>query len=150
MPESSDTSPQSNMAADFTAGDPTLSQNAETLLSLLVTALIESVSHSGGKRLASQFEQQLSRFAREHGYSTLTSRTGQESALSQTDVEILIATHRSYAQYAQSLAERVLGKQLLHSALKHLVDSLPPEVQQVNAKYEFICLPQARADQEKG
>ena len=111
------------------------------LFTRLITGLAGAIARIGGKPLADQFEEQVDRYAGQHGWSVLTGLTDlSELRHKVPDVEpkILLSVYLSYAQYARSLAGKVLGEQMLRSTLSVLVANLPPLTRQFNDRHGII------------
>ncbi len=113
------------------------------LFMLLLTALARAIAETGGTQLASQFEQQINRYAMQHGWAALTglnSLTELKEYAPNVEAKMLAAVYLSYAQYARLLAGRILGQHVLTFTLMKLLNSLSPELAQLNAQHGIIRL----------
>ena len=113
------------------------------LLTLLLTTLTKTISQTGGTQLADQFEQQLNRYAAQHGWNALTGLTDLaelRQRVPDVEAKILLAVYLSYSRHARALARQILGERVLTSALTKLLNSLSPGLMQLNARYEIIRL----------
>ena len=111
------------------------------LFVLFQNTLTKAISETGGRPLASQFEQRLNGYAARHGWSALTGLTDlAELRQHVPDVEakMLLTVYLSYSQYARSLAVQVLGERVLTFTLIKLLNSMPPELTRLNAQYGII------------
>jgi hypothetical protein len=107
----------------------------------LLTRLMETIARTGGRPLATQFAQQLSLYAQQHGWSVLTGLRDLSELQQHTpdvDAKMLSSVYVAYAQYAQKLAGQILGEQLLKATLSVMVANLPPDLAQINAQYRII------------
>ncbi len=100
--------------------------------------LIGAVSRVGGIRLANQFEQQLNRYTRQHGWNFSTSPSDLAQGPPALDDEALLTAYRSSVEYALSLARQILGERLLQSTLTDLTNSLTPQLCQIKDQYNLF------------
>ncbi len=130
-----------NESSDPAVANQALCADLSLLFMLFIARLTEVVAHTGGKPLADQFEQQLNRYAQQHGWSVLTGLTDLSELkhyIPNVDARMLSSVYSSYAQYAQKLAGQILGTHMLKSTLATLLTDLPPQAAQVNAQYRII------------
>ena len=128
------------------SADPTVANQAACadltlLFTLLITGLAGAIARTGGKPLADQFEQQLNRFATQHGWSVLTGLTDLndlKQRVPSVDAKILLSVYLSYIRYARMLAGQALGEQMLKSVLLTLLNRLPPHLADLNRQYKII------------
>ena len=135
LPSYADTS------ADPTVANQALCADLTLLFTLLITGLASIIAHIGGRPLADQFEQQLNRFAAQHGWSVLTGLTDLndlKQRVPSVDAKILLSVYRSYIAYARTLAGQVLGEQMLKSVLLALLNRLPARLADLNRHYKII------------
>jgi len=136
-------SSHANPSADFAITNQILCAKLSLLLTLLLTTLTKTISQTGGTQLANQFEQQLNRYAAQHGWNALTGLTDLaelRQRVPDVEAKILLAVYLSYSRYARSLAGQILGERVLTSTLAKLLNSLSPELAQLNAQHEIIRL----------
>jgi len=110
---------------------------------MLLTTLSKTISQTGGTLLANQFEQQVDCYAAQHGWNALTGLTDLAELTQRVpdvDAKMLLAVYVSYSRHARLLARQILGERVLTSALTKLLNSLSPELAQLNARYEIIRL----------
>lgn len=134
---------RANPSADFAITNQILCAKLSLLLTLLLTTLTKTISQTGGTQLANQFEQQLNRYAAQHGWNALTGLTDLaelRQRVPDVEAKILLAVYLSYSRHARSLAQQILGERVLTSALTKLLNSLSPELSQLNTQYEIIRL----------
>jgi len=136
--------PHPNGSSDLAATNQALCREMSALFMLLMTELINAVSRTAGRRLAKEFEQQLNLHAAQHAWSHLTGLaelTELRRRVPDVDAKVLFSVYVSYSQYAQLLAGRILGAQLLRSTLVGLADRLPPDLAEFNVRHRIIPLP---------
>jgi len=56
------------------------------------------------------------------------------------EAKILLAVYLSYSRHARSLARQILGERVLTFTLTKLLNSLSPELTQLNAQHGIIRL----------
>ena len=130
-----------NESSDPAMANQALCADLSLLFMLFIARLTEVVARTGGKPLADQFEQQLNRYAQQHGWSVLTGLTDLSELkhyIPNVDARMLSSVYGSYAQYAQNLARQILGTHMLKSTLTTLLTDLPLQAAQVNAQYRII------------
>ncbi|CAG0936080.1 hypothetical protein TFLX_04944 [Thermoflexales bacterium] len=133
----------SNKAADPTVMNQALCADLSVLFTSFIGELAQAIAQIGGKPLADQFEQQITRFAEQHGWSVLTglAHLGDlRQRVPDVDARMLFSVYLSYTRYARALAGQILGEQMLKSVLAALLKRLPPNLVAVNARYELIYL----------
>jgi len=133
----------SDSSADFAITNQILCAKLSLLFTLLLATLTRAISQTGGTQLANQFELQLNRYAAQHGWNALTGLTDLaelRQCVPDVDARMLLAVYLSYSRYARSLAGQILGERVLTSALTKLLNSLSPELAQLNARHEIIRL----------
>jgi hypothetical protein len=111
------------------------------LFTQLLTRLMEAIARTGGRPLATQFAQQLSVYAQQHGWSVLTGLrdlSELQRRVPEVDAKMLASVYVAYAQYAQKLARQILGEQLLKATLTTMLTNLPSDLTQINAQYRII------------
>ena len=131
-----------NAPADSAASNRALCADLSLLFTLLIAGLGGAIARTGGKPLADQFEQQLNRFAGQHGWSVLTGLTDLAELRRYTpdvDAKMLLSVYVSYAQQARVLTGQILGEQMLKTVLVTLLNSLPPQLAEFNTRYCLIC-----------
>lgn len=133
----------SNKMADPTVINQALCADLSVLFTSLAGELTRAIAQTGGKPLADQFDQQLNRFAAQHGWNVLTGLTSLSDLrqrVPDVDGRMLFSVYLSYTRYARALAGQILGEQMLKSVLVALLKRLPPNLIEINARYELIYL----------
>jgi hypothetical protein len=132
-----------NESTDPAAANQALCADMSLLFTLLLTALIDAISRTGGKLLADQFKQQLNHYAAQHGWCALTGLTDLSELrhrVPDVDAKILLSVYLSYSQYARELGQQILGEPVLKSTLAACLKRLPPHLMQFNAQHGIIRL----------
>ena len=132
-----------NAPTDPAVANQVLCADLSLLFTVLITRLVDVISHTGGRPLADQFAQQLNRYAGQHGWSALTGLSDLNELkhrIPDVNAKMLSSVYLSYAQYAQGLARQILGEQLLKSTLTALLRGLSSQAAQVNTQYGIIRL----------
>jgi hypothetical protein len=112
------------------------------LFTLLIGGLARAIARTGGTSLAEQFEEQVNRYAGQHGWRVLTgltTLTELRQRVPVVDAKMLLSVYVSYAQYAQTLAGQILGEQMLKSTLWMVLSDLPPQLAEANSRHGIIC-----------
>jgi hypothetical protein len=138
-PPFSNSSELSNPAA----ANHALCTDLSLLFTLQIAALVGAISRIAGKPLADQFEQEINRYAGQHGWSALTGLTNLtelKQRVPDVDARMLLTVYLSYIRQARALAGKVVGDQVLRSTLSALLDSLPSPLAEVNRLYGVIRL----------
>lgn len=133
----------SSKTADPAVINQALCADLSVLFTSLVGDLARVIAQIGGKPLADRFEQQVSRFAEQHGWSVLTGLANLSELrqrVPDVDARMLFSVYLSYTRYARALAGQILGEQMLKSTLATLLKRLPANLRDVNARYELIYL----------
>ena len=132
---------QSNAPADSAATNQALCAGLSLLFSQLIAGLAGAIARTGGKPVADKFEQQLNHFANQHGWSVLTGLADLTELRRYTpdvDARMLLSVYMSYAQHARVLTGQILGEKMLKSILVTVLNSLPPQLVELNARYGLI------------
>jgi len=117
--------------------------NLAMLFGELRKALSEAIGRTGGRGLAQEFDERLEVYAREHAWTALTGLPDLKAAVHRVpdvDARMLLSVYVDYSAYARTVAGRILGEQLLRTALQEACLHLPPGLAELNARSPLIPL----------
>lgn len=115
--------------------------NLTLLFNALRAALSDAVSRTGGHSLASEFDQRLETYAGEHAWHALTGLPNLDALqvrVPDVDSRMLLSVYQDYSAFARQIAGRLLGDQLLRSAVRSTCLQLPPSLAELNTRCQLI------------
>lgn len=117
--------------------------NLTLLFSALRAALAEAIGRTGGRGLSGEFEARIEAYAREHAWTALTGLPDLKSLshrVPEVDARMLLTVYLDYSAYARLVAGKILGEQVLRTALQEACMHLPPGLAELNARSPLIPL----------
>ncbi len=117
--------------------------NLTMLFNALRAALIDAIGRTGGRGLAEEFEARIETYAGEHAWSALTGLPDLKALaqrIPEVDARMLLTVYLDYSAYARQMAGKILGEQVLRTALQEACLQLPPGLAELNAKSPLIPL----------